>query len=43
MKNNNYFGMQETLYDRYWPKADTWLKTYGDAKDVILGVEAAGN
>ena len=22
---------------------DTWLKTYGDAKDVILGVESAGN
>ncbi len=22
---------------------ETWLKTYGDAKDVILGVEAAGN
>ena len=21
----------------------TWLKIYGDAKDVILGVEAAGN
>ena len=22
---------------------ETWLKVYGDAKDVILGVEAAGN
>ena len=22
---------------------DMWLKTYGDAKDVILGIEAAGN
>jgi arylsulfatase len=22
---------------------ETWLKTYGDAKDVILGVESAGN
>ncbi len=21
----------------------TWLKIYGDAKDVVLGVEAAGN
>ncbi len=22
---------------------ETWLKIYGDAKDVILGVESAGN
>ena len=22
---------------------ETWLKTYGDARDVILGIEAAGN
>jgi hypothetical protein len=22
---------------------ETWLKIYGDAKDVVLGVEAAGN
>ena len=22
---------------------DTWLKTYGDAKDVIMGIESAGN
>jgi arylsulfatase len=22
---------------------ETWLRVYGDAKDVILGVEAAGN
>jgi len=21
----------------------TWLKIYGDARDVVLGVEAAGN
>jgi hypothetical protein len=22
---------------------ETWLKVYGDAKDVVLGVESAGN
>ena len=22
---------------------ETWLKVYGDAKDVILGIESAGN
>ncbi len=22
---------------------ETWLKIYGDARDVILGVESAGN
>ena len=22
---------------------ETWLKIYGDAKDVVLGVESAGN
>ncbi len=22
---------------------ETWLKIYGDAKDVVLGVEIAGN
>lgn len=22
---------------------ETWLKIYGDARDVVLGVEAAGN
>ncbi len=25
----------------YW--AAPWLKIYGDAKDVVLGVESAGN
>ena len=22
---------------------ETWLKTYGDARDVVRGVEASGN
>ena len=37
------YEVVENLRPETKKMVETWLKIYGDAKDVILGVESAGN